>query len=166
MALTDNNLQERARSLIPRNNPPSRSVLSFTDDELVLMEGVSLPVIGRILGITSRCVALRRARLAQGGGTSRTLESMTVQDGLALAQLRGAGHLPALSRMAILDYRKRGASGRTLANLFRCSLQTIQNVLRYRGKVYAPFSLTKLLTEPQRCPPAIGRGKLIANVKN
>ena len=138
---------------------PQSAPLPFSPDQLVMLEGVSDTAVGYMLGITSRTVALRRERVVAGGAKPPALDMMTPEAGLALAQRRGRAQLPWLSRAAIADYRKQGATRHELAEAFRCSVSTIDNVICRPGFRYDMLSMQKRLTHSQHRPPAAGWGK-------
>lgn len=58
------------------------------------------------------------------------VRKLTSADGLLMAQLRGRSQLPFWSKLAIVEYRKRGHSISELAGSFKCSRRTIHNVIR------------------------------------
>ncbi|WP_218821545.1 hypothetical protein, partial [Sphingobium sp. Z007] len=82
---------------------------------------------------------------------------MRAEHGLQMARVRGKAQLPAWSRLAIGEYRKRGFSRCEIATAFRCSLGTVANILQGKGTTYGLFSGERRLTQAQRQPP--GRWK-------
>ena len=138
---------------------PHAPLMLFTPDQLVMLEGTSDTAVGHMLGLTSRAVAFRRKRVAATGMTPPPISMMTAEAGLALAQRRGRSQLPWLSRVAIIDYRKQGATRRELAEAFRCSTSTIDNVICRPCFRYDMLSMQKRLTHSQHRPPAAGWGK-------
>lgn len=127
----------------------------------MLLPGLSLAFYSEVLGRSRTSVsAYRAAALAaaeQQPAIVTSVEScvrnMTCEDGLAMARLRRRAHLPAWSRLAICEYRKRGYSRRDIATAFRCSPGTVANVLQGKGHAYAALSGDRQLTYAQNNPP-------------
>lgn len=128
-------------------------------DQLVLAAGFSDAALGSILGVSSRAVAYRRKRALAAGVQPLDMGIMTSEVALALAQRRGGAQMPFWSRLAVLDYHKRGMGREELARLFGCSPGTISDIVRHRGWRYADFTGVRHLTASQAKPPAAGWGK-------
>ena len=73
------------------------------------------------------------------------------EQGLAMAKTRGGSQLPYWSRLAMLDWRKRGASRAEIGKAFQCSGGTVANVLQGHGKSYH-LSGERRLTPAQAAP--------------
>lgn len=75
------------------------------------------------------------------------------EDGLAMANARGAAQLPHWSRLAMREYHRRGWTRAELAERFRCSAATVALVLQGKGVAFAAMSGARRLTISQKSPP-------------
>ena len=80
------------------------------------------------------------------------VESITPDDGLRMAQVRGDAQMPHWSRLSIRDFRKAGWKITRIAEEFRCSPGTVHNILAGKGTGYASFSGERRLTSAQAAP--------------
>jgi len=77
------------------------------------------------------------------------MKSISAEDGVRMAQMRGRAQLPYWSRIAMFEFRKRGYSRGWIARTFQCSSRTVTNVLQGRG-IHSP---DRHLSAQQRHPP-------------
>lgn len=141
--------------------PPKRGQDRTAFHAFMLLPGMSLSFYAAVLRRSRSSVAAYRAAAIEAARSNPTIMvnvdaavlSMQAEHGLEMARLRGSAQLPAWSRLAIGDYRKRGLSRREIATAFRCSPGTVANVLQGKGSAYALFSGERRLTTAQRHPP-------------
>lgn len=79
--------------------------------------------------------------------------SITADDGLKMAQRRGATQLPWWSRLAIADFAFRMEGTREVADLFACSRRTVQLALRRLPISFDPLTGERRLSRSQSSPP-------------
>jgi hypothetical protein len=79
--------------------------------------------------------------------------SVTREDAILMAQRRGRCHLPFWSRLAICECLMEG-DAKSVADLFRCSIRTLDNIRRGGCLAYDPLGGARLLTGAQDHPPA------------
>jgi hypothetical protein len=80
--------------------------------------------------------------------------SITPADGMLMARLRGSCQLPFWSRLAIVEYRKRGYTIPAIAKAFHCSPRTVVNVVRRSVFLSPDRKLTRFqLNPPSKIPP-------------
>lgn len=87
------------------------------------------------------------------GDVGELVAEIGPEDALAMAQSRGRAQLPTWSKMAICEFRKRGHSRSEIANAFRCSTNTVANVLQGKRAAYDLFTGARRLTPQQVNPP-------------
>ena len=127
----------------------------------MLMPGLSLSFYAAVLDRSLSSVATYRAAAIGAAGSDPAIMAavrsavgaLRAEHGLQMARVRGGAQLPAWSRLAIREYRKRGFSRCEIGAAFRCSPGTVANVLQGKGTAYAPFSGERRLTDFQRDPP-------------
>lgn len=127
----------------------------------LLTPGLSLSFHSASLGRSRSSIASYRAAAVAAARCDPAIPAMVeaavgamrAEDGLLMAQRRGAAQLPFWSRLAICEYRKRGLSRTEIASAFRCSLGTVANVLQGKGGSYGALSGERNLTDAQRNPP-------------
>lgn len=140
----------------PRSGQDRKAFHAF-----MLHPGLSLSFYAAALNRSRSSVSVYRAAAIEASrsdpailaAVDATVRALRAEDGLQMARLRGKAQLPAWSRLAIGEYRKRGFSRREIAAAFRCSPGTVANVLQGRGSAYAPFSGERRLTHAQQHPP-------------
>ena len=88
---------------------------------------------------------------------SENLASITPEDGLRIAQRRGAAHLPWWSRLAIAEFQQRLGNNREVAALFNCSPRTVHLILTTCPIAYDPLSGERRLSKTQASPPGMWR---------
>lgn len=126
----------------------------------LLTPGFSIAYHGHVLGVTSTtlnkhlawCHALASADLTVQDDIAANAGSITAEDGLKMAQLRGATHLPWWSRLAIADFASRMGSTHQVATLFGCSRRTVQQVLTKAALSYDPLTGRRRLSPTQASP--------------
>ena len=136
-------------------NPSPRPLMIY-----LLTPGFTLGYHQQVLGISGvtldRHIKIAEAeQLADSTLTAAVNDntsSITPEDGLAMAQRRGAAHLPYWSRLAICDFRARLGSANELAKLFRCSPATVTNVLTPGVGGFDFLSVQRRLSPQQECP--------------
>jgi hypothetical protein len=87
--------------------------------------------------------------------------SITAEDGLKMAQRRGAAHLTWWSRMAIAEFASRGIATGDVAAMFRCSRRTVQLVQSRACLSYDLFSGARRLSSTQLAPT----GRWTSNIR-
>jgi hypothetical protein len=140
--------------------PPKRGKDRTAFHAQLLMPGFSLAFHAASLRRSRSSVATYRAaanRAAQSNpaimeAVDAAVWAMRAEHGLQMARVRGKAQLPAWSRLAIGEYRKRGFSRSEIAKAFQCSLGTVANVLQGKGKAYTKFSCKRHLTHAQLNP--------------
>lgn len=140
--------------------PPKRGWDRAAFHAYMLMPGFSLAFHATTLGRSRSSLNVYRAAAIAAAQTDPTImaavdvavRALRAEDGLEMAHVRGRAQLPAWSRLAIGEYRRRGLSRRELADAFRCSPGTIANVLQGKGTTYALFSGERRLTHAQQHP--------------
>lgn len=134
----------------------------------MLMPGFSIAFHAAALSRSRSSLNVYRAAAIAAARTDPTImaavdaavRALRAEDGLQMARVRGRAQLPAWSRLAIGEYRKRGFSRREIADAFRCSPGTVANVLQGKGTAFALFSGERRLTHSQLNPPGRwSRGK-------
>lgn len=141
--------------------PPKRGEDPTAFHAQLLMPGFSLAFHAKALRRSRSSVATYRAAAIEAARSDPAIIAaidaavwaMRPEHGLQMAQVRGRAQLPAWSRLAMGEYRKRGFSRREIAAAFCCSPGTVANVLKGRGTTYALFSGERLLTKFQKHPP-------------
>jgi len=83
---------------------------------------------------------------------SANVASITAEDGLAFAQLRGSAHLPWWSRLAIAEFRHRLNNTVEVARLFNCSRRTVQLALKTLPSSYDFLTGERRLSATQKAP--------------
>lgn len=147
--------------------PPKRGEDRTAFNAFMLLPGLSLSFYAAALGRSRSSVATYRAAAIDAAqsdpaiiaAVDAAVGAMRAEHGLQMARLRGRAQLPAWSRLAIGEYRKRGFSRREIAAAFRCSPGTVANVLQDKGTSYALFSGERRLTNAQRHPPGKWRAR-------
>jgi len=127
----------------------------------MLLPGLSLSFYAATLGRSRSSVSAYRVAALEAAQSDPAIMAavdaavwtMRAEHGLEMARVRGRAQLPAWSRLAIGEYRKRGFSRREIAAAFRCSTGTVANVLQGRGTAYGLFSGERRLTYAQCNPP-------------
>jgi hypothetical protein len=71
-------------------------------------------------------------------------------DGMLMARVRGASQMPFWSRLAVVEYRKRGYKLTEIAGAFQCAPRTVSYIVQ-RGVFLTP---ERKLTRYQENPPA------------
>lgn len=141
--------------------PPKRGQDRTAFHAFMLLPGLSLSFYAAALDRSRSSVATYRAAAINAAQSDPAIMAavdaavwaMRAEHGLQMARLRGGAQLPAWSRLAMGEYRKRGFSRREIAAAFRCSPGTVANVLQGKGTSYALFSGQRRLTSAQRHPP-------------
>ena len=141
--------------------PPKRGEDRTAFNAFMLLPGLSFSFYAASLGRSRSSVANYRAAALEASridpaimaAVDAAVWAMRAEHGLQMARLRGRTQLPAWSRLAIGEYRKRGFSRREIANAFRCSSGTVANVLQGKGTSFALFSGERRLTPAQQNPP-------------
>ena len=141
--------------------PPKRGEDRTVFNAFMLLPGMSLSFYAAALGRSRSSVATYRAAAIEAARSDAAIIAavdaavwaMRAEHGLQMARVRGNAQLPAWSRLAIGEYRKRGFSRREIAAAFRCSPGTVANVLQGKGTAHGLFSGERRLTESQRNPP-------------
>lgn len=141
--------------------PPKRGEDRNAFHAFILLPGLSVSFYAAALNRsrssiqTYRAAAIEMARSEPAimAAVHAAVWAMRAEHGLQMAVLRGAGQLPAWSRLAISEYRKRGFTRKEIAAAFRCSPGTVANVLQGKGSAYASFSGERRFTHSQQHPP-------------
>lgn len=141
--------------------PPKRGEDRTGFHAFMLLPGMSLSFYAAALGRSRSSVATYRAAAIEAARSDPAIMAavdaavwaMKAEHGLQMARVRGKAQLPAWSRLAVGEYRKRGFSRREIAAAFRCSPGTVANVLQGKGTTYGLFSGERRLTHAQRNPP-------------
>lgn len=141
--------------------PPKRGEDRTAFNAFMLLPGMSLSFYAAALGRSRSTVATYRAAAIEAArshpaimaAVDAAVWAMRAEHGLQMARVRGKAQLPAWSRLAIGEYRKRGFSRREIAAAFRCAPGTVANVLQGKGTAYTLFSGERRLTHAQRNPP-------------
>lgn len=147
--------------------PPRRGEDRTAFNAFMLLPGLSLSFYAAALGRSRSSISSYRAAAIDAAQSDPAIMAavdaavwaMRAEHGLQMARLRGSAQLPAWSRLAIGEYRKRGFSRRDIATAFRCSPGTVANVLQGKGTSYALFSGERRLTNTQRHPPGKWRAR-------
>lgn len=111
--------------------------------------GVSANTIRKHLS-WSRTSALKDPAIADD--VERNLASITAEDGLRIAQIRGTTHLPWWSRLAIAEFSARLQCTSEVAALFRCSRRTVQQALTRGCHSYDMLTSARRLSSSQASP--------------
>lgn len=127
----------------------------------LLLPGFSVAFHAASLGRCVATIASYRLKANEAADRHPEIAKLTMQllfairpeHGLMMAQRRGLSHLPYWSRLAVFEYRKRGATRAELAAIFRCSRGTIANILGGNCAVYDHSSGARILTGVQLSPP-------------
>ena len=83
-----------------------------------------------------------------------------------MAQRRGTAHLPFWSRLAIAEFRVRLGGPKEVARLFRCSVRTVQLILRTTPTAYDPLTGERRLSRTQAAPSRKWRrGRTLTSAK-
>lgn len=141
--------------------PPKRGQDRTSFHAFMLLPGLSLSFYAAALGRSRSSVAAYRAAAIDAAQSDPAIMAavdaavwaMRAEHGLQMARVRGSAQLPAWSRLAMGEYRRRGYSRREIAAAFRCSPGTVANVLQGKGTAYGLFSGEHRLTSAQRHPP-------------
>lgn len=149
--------------------PPKRGEDRTAFNAFMLLPGFSLSFYSAALSRSRSSVSAYRAAAIEAAQTDPAITAavdaavwaMRAEHGLQMARLRGGAQLPAWSRLAIGEFRKRGFTRREIAAAFRCSPGTVANVLQGKGTAYAFFSGERRLTHAQQTPPGrwVKRGR-------
>jgi hypothetical protein len=89
--------------------------------------------------------------------------SISREDGLLMAQRRGASHLPFWSRLAICEFLQIRSDVGKVAEMFRCSKRTVHNVRAGRCTSYDLLSGCRQLSSTQAHPPRLERAACVAS---
>jgi hypothetical protein len=143
-----------------RRMKPSRDLAVY-----LLTPGFSHAYHQQALGVSDTTVAkyvqwsreVARIDLTILQSVRENVASITAEDGLMMAQRRGAAHLPWWSRLAIAEFRDRLMSTSEVASLFECSRRTVQLVLKTWPTAYDPLSGKRRLSRTQASPPGMWR---------
>lgn len=106
----------------------------------------------------AKCAAERDPEL--GPAVKAAMCAISPADGMYMARIRGPTQMPFWSRLAIVEYRKRGYGVTEIANAFRCAPRTVGNVVR-RSVFLSP---QRVLTPYQRNPPAKRQGRTVQGI--
>ena len=147
--------------------PPKRGEDRTGFHAFMLLPGLSLSFHAAALGRSRSSVATYRTAAAEAARSDPAITAaldaavcaIRAEDGLQMARVRGRAQLPAWSRLAMGEYRKRGFSRREIAAAFCCSPGTVANVLQGKGTAYGLFSGERRLTKAQRDPPGKWRAR-------
>jgi hypothetical protein len=101
--------------------------------------------------VLGRCYNTIARWQGEGEVSQEAMAALTPADGMMMARLRGPCQMPYWSRIAILDYRKRGWSVAEIARAFQCSRRTT-HYLMTRGTGW--LTIDRQLTRYQKNPPA------------
>ena len=104
----------------------------------ILLPGLSTAFLQTVLRRSYNSVRKYKAQARQAAaddpsierGVGELMASLSTNDGLAMARMRGNCQLPFWSRIAIADFVKAGFSLSSIASAFKCSPRTISNVIR------------------------------------
>jgi hypothetical protein len=127
----------------------------------LLTPGLSRACFQRALGVSNATIwkymdwarELARDDPRIGQLIAANVSSITREDGLLMAQRRGACQLPFWSRLAIFEFLQIYDAAR-VANIFRCSRRTVHNVRAGRCTGYDPLTGVRQLSVTQTRPPA------------
>ena len=137
----------------------------------LLTPGFSYAYHQQVLGLSDITVGkygawadeLARSDPNVGLDVAANAASITSEDGLLMAQRRGASHLVFWSRLAICDAIQRMRSTTDVARIFNCSRRTVQNVIAGRSCAYEALSGRRCPTSTQMLPPGRWVGSATAN---
>jgi len=126
----------------------------------MLLPGFSIAFHAATLGRSrSSVVAYQRAARAAAQrnpsirqAVSDAIAAIRPMHGLEMARVRRSTQLPFWSRLAILEFRKRGHSKIETAHLFSCSPGTVANIWQGNGQSYCVLSGDRRLSKSQRNP--------------
>lgn len=146
-------------ALAPR--PGTRHLRSRDLAIYLLTPGFSTAYHAHVLGVSSTTLnkhlawsrALALADPTSGESIVANAASITAEDGLKMAQRRGATHLPWWSRLAIAEFAARLEGTCKVAQLFCCSRRTVQQVLTGGALSYDPLTGVRRLSPTQSSPP-------------
>lgn len=82
------------------------------------------------------------------------VNSISREDGLAIAQRRGPCQLPFWSRLAILEFLQIYEDAAKVARAFKCSARTVHNIRAGRSTCYDPLTGVRQISSSQVRPPA------------
>jgi hypothetical protein len=124
----------------------------------MLMQGFSRSYWSEALGCSTTTVSKWRARARAAAVLNPELQraateamcALSPADGMYMARIRGRAQMPYWSRVAVVEYRKRGYGLAEIARAFRCATRTITNIIR-RTSFLMP---DRVLTQYQESPPA------------
>lgn len=85
--------------------------------------------------------------------------SITAEDSLKMARMRGRAQLTWWSRLAIAEFAYRLGDTGEAARLFSCSRRTVQLVLKGWQTGYDPISGERRLSRTQASPPGMWRSR-------
>ena len=146
----------RANWSVPHLSP--RLTGTFQDfAEWLLLPGMSLSLQAHLLSRSVTFARKHRLRAEQMARccpeiekrVKRTVATLSPQDGLKMARLRGRCQLPFWSKLALANYRKQGEPLIRLSKAFLCSERCIQYVLSHTNFAQAD----RMLSSVQLCPP-------------
>lgn len=106
-----------ARWQVPGRGDPALAVPGFSTSYWVQVTGRSYSTVVRW--------KQEMARVTWGAEIAKLMTQIEPADGMLMARLRGSCQMPFWSRLAILEYRKRGFSAREIAAAFGCSPRTV-----------------------------------------
>lgn len=129
----------------------------------LMTPGFSRSYHQQVLGVSDTTIAKYMSwsrELAEGDGeilaaARANAASITAEDGLKMAQLRGRTHMPWWSRLAIAEYAHRLGDTAEVARLFNCSRRTVQLVTKARPLAYDLFTGERKLSSTQSAPPGM-----------
>lgn len=116
----------------------------------------------RVLGVSNATLwkytqwarELARQDLGIERRVAENVGSITRDDGLLMAQRRGTARLPFWSRLAICELLHIDGDVGKVAEMFRCSKRTVQNVRAGRFAGYDPLTGVRQVSSSQVRPPA------------
>lgn len=122
-------------------------------DPELLLPGVSTAFL---MHVTGRCyTTIKRWQaevqlLQPQNGILELMGSQSAADGMLMSTLRGSCQMPFWSRIAAIEYRKRGYTASQIANAFQCSERAIYYIT---GRTIATQP-ARQLTQFQQNPPS------------
>lgn len=111
---------------------------------------VSRTTINKLL-TWSRAFAAQDVTIGQD--VERNVGSITPDDGMRMAQRRGSAHMPWWARLALSQFAVGRQDTAEVAELFKCSRRTVQQVLRVGSLAFDPFTGARRPSPTQLCPP-------------
>lgn len=122
-------------------------------DPAILIPGFS---ISFLVQVTGRChsTVVRWKKEVSGivpqSDVQALMQNLSPADGMLMSRVRGSAQMPFWSRLAAIEYRKRGFSVRAIAAAFNCSPRTVF----YISKKSVVTQIDRRLTEYQLNPPS------------